>query len=101
MHAASDDLSPPNVETNVGTGGDDLTPPTTEAKPKRAKKAKKEAAPAVEGEVKAEEKKTPSRANLSKTYPEDAVITVLAESNPKKAGSAAASIFDLDRKSVV
>jgi hypothetical protein len=92
-----EDLSPPNVETVVSTGTD-LTPPT-EDKPKRGRK-KKEAAPAAEGEAAAEAKpakEKSARSNLSKMYPEDAVITVLAEKNPKKAGSAAASIFEFYR----
>lgn len=90
--AVLEDLSPPNVESVSSSA--DLTPPT-EAKAKRGRKPKKEVA-VVEGE----EQKAPvakaasNRSNLSKMYPEDAVITVLAEKNPKKAGSAAASIFE-------
>lgn len=88
--AAFEDLAPP-VATSADVGGE-LTPPT-EAKPKRGRKKKE----AVAGEVVAaapEPKAASSRSNLSKMYPEDAVITVLAEKNPKKAGSAAAAIFD-------
>jgi hypothetical protein len=92
MHAATD-LTPPAVEQNdeVVTASADLTPPTE--KPKRAKKAK---APKTEAEFKGEApaKEPSSRSNLSKIYPEDAVITVLADKNPKKAGSAAAAIFE-------
>lgn len=76
----------------------DLTPPTAE-KPRKAKKA-------ANGEAKPEKapkaEKASSRAKLSKVYPEDAKITVLAETNPKKPGSAAAAIFEFykDAKTV-
>lgn len=93
MHAAND-LTPPAVEQNEVTFDApvaDLTPPTE--KPKRVRKAKKEASvDSVPGPVIAKEPS--NRSNLSKIYPEDAVITVLAEKNPKKAGSAAAAIFE-------
>lgn len=96
MHAASDDFSPPAVEQNdeVMTEAGDLTPPTE--KPKRVRKSKKEAVVNTDGTVadKAVVKEPSSRSNLGKIYPEDAVITVLAEKNPKKAGSAAAAIFE-------
>lgn len=89
----TDEFDPPaTAEVSAGEMTD-LTPPTE--KPKRGRK-KKEVASVAEGaqeEVKAE-KKPSNRSNLSKVYPEDAVITVLAEANPKKAGSAAASIFE-------
>lgn len=96
-HAAVDELAPPTVESaGEAVGSADLTPPTE--KPKRQRKAKKEK---VEGEVAAAEatpaKEKSARSNLSKVYPEDATITVLAEKNPKKAGSAAASIFEFYR----
>lgn len=76
----------------------DLTPPV------KVKGSKKEKAP-VEGEVKAEkapkapkEPKAPkadsNRAKLGSLYPEDAALTLLATSNPKKVGSAAAAIFE-------
>lgn len=87
MTETAEDLTPPAVEAVA-----DLTPPTE--KPKRQRKAKKEAA--VEGTEasKTETKPASTRSNLSKMYPEDAKITVLADKNPKKAGSAAAAIFE-------
>jgi hypothetical protein len=89
--AAVEDLAPP-VATSADVGGE-LTPPT-EAKPKRGRKKKEVTAVAEAGAEKAVSQPASSRSNLSKMYPEDAVITVLAEKNPKKAGSAAAAIFD-------
>jgi hypothetical protein len=65
----------------------DLTPPTTgkAAKTPKAPKAPKDpAAPKVKKE-----------SNLSKTYPKDATITVLAAANPKRAGSKAFDHFAL------
>lgn len=94
MHAAND-LTPPAVTQNdeVLTDAGDLTPPT-ETKAKKPRKAKKEVTgtDTVPGPVVAKEPS--NRSNLSKIYPEDATITVLAEKNPKKAGSAAAAIFE-------
>lgn len=96
MHAAveTNDLTPPQTEA-TDTTATDLSPPT-EAKPKRGRKKKEKGdaeLAAAQEEPKAEKEKS-SRSNLSKMYPEDAVITVLAEKNPKKAGSAAAAIFE-------
>ncbi len=87
-----DELAPPAV--TEAAPALDLTPPTE--KPKRQRK-KKEAA--VEGAAASEQatespKPASTRSNLSKMYPEDATITVLAEKNPKKVGSAAAAIFE-------
>jgi hypothetical protein len=74
----------------------DLTPPTA----KGGKKVK------ANGEAKApkepkppKEKKETSRTKLAKQYPEDASLTVLVDGNPKKAGSAAAAIFEFYRGS--
>lgn len=93
-HAAESDLTPPVGEAQADAPSADLTPPTE--KPKRQRKAKKEAAAEASGtpEDAPVAKAASSRSNLSKMYPEDAVITVLAEKNPKKAGSAAAAIFE-------
>lgn len=93
----NDEFDPPATSEVPAAEAVDLTPPTD--KPKKGRKSKKEAAVSADGaapEAKAEkeEKKPSNRANLSKVYPEDAVITVLATANPKKAGSAAASIFE-------
>lgn len=90
----SDELAPPESEV-VADAGVDLTPPTAEAKPKKSRK-KKEKEAAAEGTelVPPQAKTASSRSNLSKMYPEDAVITVLVDKNPKKAGSAAAAIFE-------
>ncbi len=90
-HAAADELAPPVVGSG-STESVDLTPPTE--KPKRQRKPKKEAAAEGTELVPEKAKTASSRSNLSKMYPEDAVITVLAEKNPKKAGSAAAAIFE-------
>lgn len=92
-HAAVDEFAPPAVESGGPVESTDLTPPT-EAKPKRQRKPKKEAAAEGAPVKEASPKPASSRSNLSKMYPEDAVITVLAEKNPKKAGSAAAAIFE-------
>jgi hypothetical protein len=97
-HAAVDDLTPPSVETVTGEApAIDLTPPTE--KPKRASRKKSNPTAATEGapadaEVQKPAKEKSARSNLAKVYPEDATITVLAEKNPKKAGSAAAAIFE-------
>jgi len=93
-HAAVDELAPPVVEGGAVESAD-LTPPTE--KPKRQRKPKKEKVEGASEEAAGEApvaKAASSRTNLSKMYPEDAVITVLAEKNPKKAGSAAAAIFE-------
>lgn len=75
--------------------GLDLTPPV---KVKKEKVAKEPKAPKEPKEDK--EPKAPSnRAKLSKTYPEDAELSVLVEGNPKKAGSRAAAIFEFYRQS--
>lgn len=92
MTETAEDLAPPAVASE---GTVDLSPPT-ETKPKRGRK-KKELVVAEDGTAVVEAKpvkEKSARSNLNKMYPEDAVITVLAEKNPKKAGSAAASIFE-------
>jgi len=91
-HAAVDDLTPPAVETVGGSTEVDLSPPTE--KPKRGRKKKEAPAEGAAAEPADSPKPASSRSNLSKMYPEDAVITVLAEKNPKKVGSAAAAIFE-------
>lgn len=68
----------------------DLTPPTKAKKSKangEAKAAKEPKAP--------KEKKETSRTKLAKQYPEDAPLTLLVSSNPKKVGSAAHARFEL------
>lgn len=67
----------------------DLTPPT-----KKGGGKKKAANGEAKADAPAKEKAPSSRAKLSKQYPEDAKLTLLAESNPKKPGSAAHGIFE-------
>lgn len=65
----------------------DLTPPTV-GKPKKEKVAKEPKAP-KEPKV----AKEPKRTKFAALYPEDAIITVLTDKNPKKEGSAAHGRF--------
>ena len=60
---------------------DATTPPGKPAKPKKEKAEKKEP--------------TVRRSKFADIYPDDAKITVLAEKNPKKEGSAANTRFEL------
>lgn len=94
MTETAEDLLPPATEPSVATEVD-LTPPS-DSKPAKKGRKKKEAVTGEGGAVAEAKpaKEKSARSNLSKMYPEDAVITVLAEKNPKKAGSAAASIFE-------
>lgn len=76
----------------------DLTPPVKE--PKKAKEPKAEKEPKEPKPKKEKVEKAPSnRANLSKMYPEDAKLEVLAAANPKKAGSRAHAIFEFYKTS--
>jgi ribosomal protein L21E len=61
----------------------DLTPPTAPTKAPKA--AKKSAAPKAEGEAAAP--KAPRTSRLKEQYPDDALITVLVDSNPKRGKS--------------
>lgn len=78
----------------------DLTPPT-----KAAKGSKKGANGEAKAEKATKEPKAPkeakesSRTKLAKQYPEDAKLTLIAESNPKKAGSAAHAVFEFYKDS--
>lgn len=79
----------------------DLTPPTKVEKPKKVKTTvrNEDGSPVVVKEPKEPKapkapKENSNRANLGKLYPEDAKLEVLVTSNPKKAGSAAAAIFE-------
>lgn len=90
------DLTPPKgalvagvviPDLNVNTAGaaaPNLTPPTAQ---KKEAKPKKEKAPA--------EPKVPRESNFKKVYPDNAVIHVLAQANPKRPGTNAHSTFAL------
>lgn len=67
----------------------DLTPPATKAKKEKAAKEPKEPKAPKEPKV----AKEPKRTKFAALYPEDAVITVLVDKNPKKEGSAAYGRF--------
>ena len=84
---AFEDLTPPSLNTDT----------TEEAKPTPTPKVKKEKKLKAVKEPKAETEpvvKTPRKSKMADLYPEDSVITVLVEGNPKKAGSRAAQVFE-------
>lgn len=93
---AFEDLTPPSLETQPETAE---TPKTeVPAKPAKTKGRKKQVtAPAAEGESAAEpagqEAPKSVKSKLSKLYPEDAVIRLTVEGNPKKPGSWAHKAF--------
>jgi outer membrane biosynthesis protein TonB len=78
-----------NETTQKETEMSDLMPPTEEKAPKQ--KAQK--VPKAPKEPK-EPKEPSNRSSFAALYPKDAVLTVLVDKNPKKAGSAAAARFD-------